>query len=169
MGKPIIHSHQYWHPAGECILKRAAHEVLYKYDPQQHGFVTIEDLMAEAWLRSFRHGCDDTLHRQLLWSKRHMQTAYRELMWEQTYKQERPTKQVEVSTRLECRKGQWVVRALDLFDQIIAHCTTRQLLPITSIAAGYQHKDVADEIGTTRQNVTALLRNARVRMEFVLY
>lgn len=169
MGRSIKRGNQYWHPAGEYILKRAAYEVLRAYDPEQRGFVTVEDLMAEAWLRSFRHGKDETLGKQLLWSKTHMRTAYRELMWEQVYKQTRPTKQVQVNTRLECRKGRWVVRALDLFDLIVTRCTNRQILPIASLAAGYTTEDVAEEIDTTPQNVTALVRKAREVMEFYLY
>jgi hypothetical protein len=162
----------FWKPEALFILRKAAHEVLYVCDPAGAGYITADDLIAEAWIRSLRHGCEETLGKQLVWSKLHMYRAYKELRWEQVYTANRP-KQCWPITELVDRKGKWVVKVLDLADVIINRCHNREWPAIFDKACGYTDEETGKREGVTAQAISCRRAKARKRfkaeVEFVIY
>lgn len=160
----------FWHPDGIRILRRAAREVLAMYDPERRGYITVDDLVSEAWLRSFRHGKIETLGKQLIWSKLAMKRAYKELVFNRPHAKTgrlafRPLPEFE----LEKKDGAWFVHIYDLADCIMAHCTARQAEAVFLRGLGNTLDNTGKLMGVTQQNVTCLIGRARKHMVFEIY
>jgi len=173
MGRPLRDRSNFWTEEGMWILKKAATDVLRVLDPAAMNpnsptrrIVELDDLINEVWLRSFRRGDQKTLGKQFLWSKHHVWRAWRELRFEQSHTQGRPT-QVRFSTDfpLVCDHGDWGTRCLDLWDYIGTKTTCQQRVAIANRAAGYLDTDTACDEQVTSQAIAHRVSVARHAMK----
>jgi len=177
-GRPLRDRSNFWKEDGIYILKRAACDVLRKKDPtalssnpdptSSSSYVTMEDLISEAWIRSFRRGSEATLKKQMIWAKTHMYQAYGELRYEKIHQKvphfvcrfselgndkSMVTSDDFLLTR-DKNDSYWGVRCLDIWDMIQKRCTSKQQTIIALKASGF----TSGEIAHTFDRTTSCLR-----------
>ena len=153
MGRTRTNESNWWRGEGEEVEKEAmkvlestAKTTLKRLDPRRTNFVEVGDLISEGWLRSMRYAASLSQWEPLQCLK-HMMEEYRRLRHRSfSCSRNREPGMVRLSDDypLECRRGVWGVRCLDLWDLIRVRCTPRQRRMVLARWEGRDRKEVAE-------------------------
>ena len=162
MGRTRTNESNWWRGEGEeveqeamKVLESTAKTTLKRLDPRRTNFVEVGDLISEGWLRSMRYAASLSQWEPLQCLK-HMMEEYRRLRHRSfSCSRNREPGMVRLSEDypLECRRGQWGVRCLDLWDLIRVRCTPRQRRMVLARWEGCERREIADREGVSCETV----------------
>jgi len=157
MGRSRTNESNWWRGEGEEVeaeamevLTATAKATLRRMDPGRSNFVEVGDLISEGWLRSMRYA--EGLTKWEPWQcLTHMREEYLRLRFRSFSCSRRQPGMDRISDDypLECHRGQWGVRCLDLWDAIRTRCTPRQRRIVLARWQGFSRKEAAGQVGLT--------------------
>ena len=162
MGRPRTNESNWWRGEGEeveheamKVLTATAKVTLRRLDPDGTNFVEVGDLISEGWLRSMRYATSLSQWEPLQCLK-HMGEEYRRLRYRSfSCSRNRELGIVRFSDDypLECRRGLWGVRCLELWDVVCVRCTPRQQRIVLARWEGRERREIADREGLSGEMV----------------
>lgn len=174
MARPRTNESNWWRGEGEeveqeamKVLTAAATVTLSRLDPQRSNFVEVGDLISEGWLTSMRYAVGGLQQWEARYCVQHMTRAYihlRHRRFSCSRNRNHPLVALSDDYPLECRRGQWGTRCLDLWDAILVRCTPRQRRIVVARMMGSTLQEAAEQVGLTSAEM-ARLEMCKVRKE----
>ncbi len=160
MGRPRTNESNWWRGEGEeveheamKVLTATATATLRRLDPRGSNFVEVGDLISEGWLRSMRY-CKEAGQWDALRCMMHMRESYWRLR-SRMFVAGKSARRMRVSDDypLVCRRGQWGVRCLDLWDMIQVRCRPACRRMVLARWEGRGRREVACQEGVSGETV----------------
>lgn len=173
MGRPRTNESNWWRGEGDeveqeamRVLTATAKATLRRLDPGKTNFVEVGDLISEGWLRSMRYAGGLSQWEPLRCLK-HMTEEYLRLRHRSfacSRNREHGMVRLSDDYPLECRRGVWGVRCLDLWEFVRVGCTPRQRRMILSRWEGRGRREIAEREGVSGETVRLESAAARKRL-----